>query len=75
MIAAGIALGLVFGYDLQRYIITTIDVDVLMFSRTILARSYINSILLTALFSLLVNLVMYRDIERVDMIAALKSVE
>ncbi|MDR2519541.1 MAG: ABC transporter permease, partial [Eubacteriaceae bacterium] len=75
MIAMGIAFGILLGFGLQRFVITTIEVDVLMFSRDILLRTYLYSAALTALFALLVNIYMYRDIAKVDMISSLKSVE
>lgn len=71
----GILVGLVLGVFLQRYIISTMEVDLLMFGREILWQSYVYSGVLTMVFSVLVGLFMYRPITRVDMISSLKSVE
>jgi len=71
----GIAFGLLLGVGLERYIITTIEIDVFMFSRDILLPSYVYSVLLTALFALVVNLVLYRPLTRIDMVSSLKAIE
>ena len=71
----GILLGLILGVGLERYIINTIEIDVFMFSRDLLATSYVYSALLTALFAVIVNLLIYRPLTRIDMVSSLKAVE
>jgi len=71
----GIALGIVEGIALQRYIISTIEVDVFMFSRDLLLTSYLFSIALTAVFALIVNLLLYRPLTQIDMVSSLKAIE
>ena len=71
----GTAVGLFMGVFLAQFIITTAEVDLVMFGRNIYAGSYILAALFTLLFSLLVTLVMHRRLKDVDMIEALKSVE
>jgi putative ABC transport system permease protein len=71
----GILAGLWMGVGLQRYIILTMEIDILMFSRDILFTSWLYSIGLTAAFALLVNLMMYRPIAKIDMASSLKSIE
>ena len=71
----GTLLGLLLGVGLQRYIITTMEVDMIMFSRTLLWPSYVFSAGLTIFFALLVNLIMYRQITKIDMVSSLKSIE
>ncbi|MCL1846980.1 MAG: FtsX-like permease family protein [Coriobacteriia bacterium] len=73
--AIGIALGLLLGIALERYIITTIEIDAFMFSRDLLFTSYFYSALLTAGFALLVNLLLYRPLTNIDMVSSLKAVE
>lgn len=71
----GTAAGLALGVLLHRYIITTVEVDLVMFGRNIEFSSYVFSALLTFVFSALVNLVMHKKLKRINMIEALKSVE
>ncbi|EUJ23198.1 ABC transporter permease [Listeria grandensis FSL F6-0971] len=71
----GIVVGFVLGTFLHRFVTSTAEVDILMFSPTIHAMSYVYAALLTLLFSTLVMIVMHLKLKRVDMIEALKSVE
>ncbi len=71
----GTAVGLFMGIFLAQFIITTAEVDLVMFGRNIYAGSYVLAAIFTLLFSLLVTLVMHRRLKDVDMIEALKSVE
>ncbi|TDR50701.1 ABC transporter permease [Paenilisteria rocourtiae] len=71
----GIGVGFVLGTFLHRFVTSTAEVDILMFSPTIHAMSYVYAAILTLLFSTLVMIVMHIKLKRVDMIEALKSVE
>ena len=71
----GIALGLALGRFLHQWLILTVEIDLLMFGRTIHPAFYLYAALLTALFSLLVNLAARRSLRRIDMVESLKSVE
>lgn len=71
----GIALGIVLGIFLHQYVITSIEVDMIMFGRSIFWYSYLLGALITFAFSVLVNLIMYRSIKRINMTESLKSVE
>lgn len=71
----GILAGAGIGMVLHQYIIQTVEVDMMMFGRTIFAGSYLFSGLLTLLFSLFVNYIMYYRLKKIDMIESLKSVE
>lgn len=71
----GIVVGFVLGTFLHRFVTSTAEVDILMFSPTIHAMSYVYAAILTLLFSTLVMIVMHIKLKRVDMIEALKSVE
>lgn len=71
----GIAVGIVFGIFLHQYVITSIEVDLIMFGRSIFWYSYLLGALITFGFSAIINFIMYRSIKRIDMIQSLKSVE
>ena len=71
----GIMAGFVFGTILHQYVIVTVEVDLMMFGRTISFTSYIMSALITIGFSILVNWAMYFMLKKIDMTTSLKSVE
>ncbi len=71
----GIAAGALMGTFLHQYTIQTVEVDMMMFGRQISVLSYFLSSAITLVFSVLVNLVMYRSLKKIDMIESLKSVE
>lgn len=71
----GIFFGCFFGKLVHSYVLTTVEVDMLMFSPTIHWLSYFYSALLTLFFTLLVMVFMHRKLKKVDMIEALKSNE
>lgn len=60
---------------LHKFIIRTCEVDMIMFGQSIRLDSYLYSILLTVLFSVLVNLFMFFKLRKIDMVESLKSVE
>ena len=69
----GIFFGCLFGTVLQRFIMTTMEVDQLVFGKVIHLSSYIYSILLTVLFTLIVMVVIHQQLKRIDMVEALKA--
>lgn len=71
----GILLGLGVGNVLTMYIIKTCELDMLMFDPTIAPLSYLYAILITAAFAILVNIILYFSLKKIDMIESLKSVE
>ncbi len=71
----GIAAGLVAGGFLHAWLITTVEVSYVMFGRTVSVHSYVYAALLTAVFSLMVNVMARSAIARIDMVESLKSVE
>lgn len=71
----GILLGLGVGNILTMYIIKTCELDMLMFDPTIAPLSYLYAILITAAFAILVNIILYFSLKKIDMIESLKSVE
>ena len=71
----GIALGLVAGYFLEMFILKTCELDILMFDTRISIWTYIYSVSLTVLFTVIVSIVTYFALKKIDMIESLKSVE
>ncbi len=71
----GTVLGIVLGIFLHRYVILTTEIDAIMFGRNIKVISFILSSILTFVFSLIVNYVMYFKLKKIDMVESLKSVE
>ena len=73
--ALGICFGAVFGILLHRYVITTVEVDAVMFGRNIKLMSFVYSGILTCVFSVVVNGVMHFKLKTINMVESLKSVE
>lgn len=71
----GILAGAVFGIFLHRYVITTVEVDAVMFGRNIKPISFVYSGLITFGFSMFVNMVMHFKLKKINMVESLKSVE
>lgn len=71
----GAVVGAVLGKFLHLFIIETVEVDSAMFGRNINMPSFIYSLVLTVLFSLMINGVMYFKLKRIDMVESLKSIE
>lgn len=71
----GCAVGLVFGVLMHSFVIQTVEVDMVMFGRTVEPLSFVYSALLTLLFAVIVDLVMYPKLKKIDMVESLKSVD
>ncbi|MCH3973283.1 MAG: ABC transporter permease [Oscillospiraceae bacterium] len=71
----GSALGLLLGVFMHHAVITTVEVDVCMFPRTIDPLSFLWSLLLTAGFTVAVDLLMYPRFRKINMVESLKSVD
>ena len=71
----GVLMGLVMGKLLHQWVILTVEIDLLMFGRQLETASYIYSVILTVLFSLLVNLAAHKKLKKLDMVESLKTVE
>ncbi|MGI6010995.1 MAG: FtsX-like permease family protein [Ruminococcus sp.] len=71
----GCVFGIFFGLLLHRYVILTAEIDIMMFGRKVNFGSFVLSILLTWIFSALVNLAMYFRLKRINMVESLKSIE
>ncbi len=71
----GIFAGVILGKILHYFVIITVEVDATMFGRNIDLLSFVISGAFTALFSLIVNVVMHFKLKKIDMVESLKSVE
>ena len=71
----GSGVGLLLGVPLHRFIILTVEMDQLMFIRTIAPHSYLLSVALTMLFTVVVCLGMHRHVKRISMVESMKAPE
>ena len=71
----GMLFGLIGGYYLTMYILKTCEIDMLMFDPEIRVLSYVLGIVITTLFAVIVNVITYFSLKKIDMIESLKSVE
>ncbi|MDF2880346.1 MAG: ABC-type transport system, involved in lipoprotein release, permease component [Clostridiaceae bacterium] len=71
----GSLVGIVVGIVLDNFVIITAETNVMMFLRTIKPIYFLYSVVLTILFSVIVNLVMYGRFDKIDMIESLKNAE
>ena len=71
----GMLVGLIGGYYLTMYILKTCEIDMLMFDPEIRVLSYILGVVITVFFAIIVNVITYFSLKKIDMIESLKSVE
>ena len=71
----GILVGIPVGVWLHHFIIVTVEVSAAMFGRTIYWQSYLIAGGFTILFTVLVNLIMRRQIRKIDMVESMKAVD
>ena len=71
----GILLGLVGGYFLTMYVLKTCELDITMFDPEVSILSYVLGVVITVFFAIIVNVVTYFSLKKIDMIESLKSVE
>ncbi|EOH88585.1 ABC transporter permease [Enterococcus pallens] len=71
----GIFAGMFLGKIEHRYILKTVELDVTMFSPDIQPVSYLYSALITLFFALIVGILMYFKLKKINMIEALKANE
>jgi putative ABC transport system permease protein len=72
---AGIILGIIGGYYMTKYIVSTIEIEMLMFGRKTEISSYLYAALLTLIFTVFVNLVMSFRMKNISMVESLKAIE
>ena len=71
----GALVGLLLGVVLLQFVITTAEIDLIVFSRETSVWSYVWGFLLTIVFTLIVNFIMGFKLKKIDMVESLKSVE
>ncbi len=71
----GTFVGLIIGIFLHRFIMVTVEMENIMFGLKVEPWSYVFSILLTLVFSIFVNFVMYYKLKNVEMVESLKSID
>ncbi|MBC8569722.1 FtsX-like permease family protein [Zongyangia hominis] len=71
----GMVTGLGAGVLLERFVIKTAEVDMVMFAPDIGLWCFVYAALLTMLFALIVNLVVHFKLKKINMVESLKSVE
>lgn len=73
--AIGAAVGLVLGVYLHRFVMANVDLETISFDVRINVQGYVLSVLLTFLFTAIVDIVMYYKLDKIDMVESLKSIE
>lgn len=71
----GTFFGLFLGIGLHRLVIAVGEVDIVMFGRQVGIFSFFYAALLSIVFTFFVNLVLRRNLKKVDMVESLKSIE
>ena len=71
----GIPIGLVMGYILTTYVVKTCELDMVTFRTIINPTSYLIAVAFTFIFTIIVNIITYFILKKIDMIESLKSVE
>lgn len=67
--------GLGLGKMIHAYLIKTVEVDMAMFIRNVDYTSYLYAIVLTMIFTFLIDLFMRKVLRKIDMVESLKSIE
>lgn len=75
VIIIGIAMGLIFTYPLYNMIIDILESEQMMFLRHIQTTSFVYAAAITLFFALVMQVVTYFKLKKIDMIESLKSVE
>ena len=71
----GLLIGLVLGIALEKFVVKTAEVDMVMFAPDISWDCFVFAGLLTFLFTMLVNVILHFQLKKIDMVESLKSVE
>ncbi len=71
----GIAIGLVLGIPLNIAVVGVVDIDQLTFNTTLKPTSFLIAIVMTAVFAIIVNVLMHFKLKKISMVESLKSVE
>ena len=71
----GMALGLLLGVLLEKFVVNIAEVDVVMFAHDIPLSCFVYSAALTLLFTWLVNTVVHFSLKKISMVESMKAVE
>lgn len=71
----GASLGMFFGYFLHRFVVLTVEMDNMLFIRTMPLYIYLIAFGMTVGFTIIINLAMRHILDQVDMVESLKSIE
>ena len=71
----GSLVGLGIGAPLHQFIIRTVEIDQMMFIRSISLSSYVYSVVLTMVFTVAVSLWMRRQVNAISMVESMKAPE
>lgn len=72
---AGMAAGLVIGIFFESFVIRTAEVDEVMFSPEIPPECFLLAAVTMAVFTVVVNLILYFKLKRIDMTSSMKAIE
>lgn len=75
MTIVGIIVGIFLGFSLNAFILMIAETDEILFIKTIKPLSYVLSFIIIIVFSIIVQVITYSILKKVDMIDSLKSVE
>ncbi len=71
----GIVFGGFFGWILHGFVVRTAEIDMVMFVRQLDTLSIVLSMIMTVVYTALINIMVYFKLKRINMVEALKSVE
>ncbi len=71
----GIGVGMLLGHYFHQFVMSQVNIDMIAFDVHVRPISYLYSILLTALFACVVNMVMSVKLDKINMAESLKSVD
>lgn len=71
----GIILGLILGIFLEKFVVSVAEVDAVMFISDMAWWCYVVSALITAIFALIVTIVVHFSLKKIDMVESLKAIE
>ncbi len=72
---AGALTGMILGNMFSAFVVESIQMDNVMFPKVISPLSYLFGFILTFVFSMLVNFIMYFKMNKISMVESLKSIE
>jgi putative ABC transport system permease protein len=67
--------GLFFGAALHKFVVKTVEASNLMMGRNISTMSYVWSAVITMIFTLFVNLILYKKLKNIEMVESMKAID